>query len=406
MLHDMLTLDDINISEKKVLVRLDLNTPIDPETGEFMDDRRFQSHRETLQELLDGKAAITCITHQGRPGEADFTTLERHAQRLEDVTGADVKYVDDIFGSTAQTAVKNLDRGEVLMLENLRFYSEEVLKRPMDVQSKTFLVKNLSPLFDYFINDAFAVAHRSQPSVVGFPRVMESAAGRLMEREVRTIKDIHNNPEKPVTFVLGGTKADDGIRVAQRALESGTDKIITGGLVANIFLAAKGYRLGEPSIEFIRGKKMIDQIDVARDMLSKYGERIVLPVDVALEKDGMRVEVSVGDLPQNYRITDIGVETVEEYRKIIEESGTVLANGALGIFEDKNFSLGTEEIIKAIASNKNFSVIGGGHTVAAAREAGVMDKISHVSSGGGACINLLAGYELPGIEALKASAKK
>lgn len=403
MIKDMLTLGEIDVSEKKILLRLDLNTPIDPETGEFLDDRRFQSHRETLQELLDNDASIACIAHQGRPGEADFTTLETHSERLADIIGANVGYVDDIFGSNAQTQIKNLNHRDVIMLENLRFYSEEVLKRPADVQARTHMVQKLSPHFDMFINDAFAVAHRSQPSVVGFPIMLESAAGRLMEKEVRTISDVHNNPEKPVTFVLGGTKADDSIAVARKALESGTDMILTGGVVANIFLAAKGYRIGEPSIEFIRGKKMIDQIDIARDMLAIYGDRIILPRDVALEKDGMRVEIPVGSLPQNYRITDVGAETVEHYRQIIEDSGTVFANGALGLFEDKNFSFGTEEIIKAIAANKNFSLIGGGHTTAAARELGVMDKISHVSSGGGACINMLAGYDLPGIQALKQS---
>ncbi|HHQ44931.1 MAG TPA: phosphoglycerate kinase [Candidatus Altiarchaeales archaeon] len=401
----MLTLDDVDVKDKKTLVRLDLNTPIDPETEEFMDDRRFQSHRETLLELLDSNASIVCMAHQGRPGEADFTTLEKHAGRLGEILGAEVRYVDDIFGSNAQVNIKNLGRGEILLLENLRFYSEEVLKRPMDVQAKTFLVKRLSPLFDLFVNDAFAVAHRSQPSVVGFPSHIESCVGRLMEKEVRTILDTLHNPQKPVTFILGGTKADDSIKVAERALSNGTDMVLTGGVVANIFLAAKGYRIGEPSIEFIRGKKMLEQIDIARGLLQKFGDKIVVPKDVALDKGGRRVEIDVSELPQNYRITDLGSRTIEEYRKIISESGTVFANGALGLFEDKNFAKGTDQVIKAIAEGEGFSVIGGGHTTAAAREAGVVDRINHVSSGGGACINLLAGYELPGVEALKAAAK-
>ncbi|MBD3261989.1 MAG: phosphoglycerate kinase [Candidatus Altiarchaeales archaeon] len=405
MLGDIPTLDDFDLSGKKILLRVDLNTPLDPETDEFLDDRRFQSHRETLRELLDQKCSIVCAAHQGRPGEADFTTLEKHAKRLSEVADIPIEYVDDIFGSQAQKKIKNLGEGECIMLENLRFYSEEVLKRPMDVQAKTYLVLKLAPLFDLYVNDAFAVSHRSQPSVVGFPQVMNAAAGRLMEKEVRIIGDIHENPRKPVTFILGGTKADDGLRVAQKALDSGTDTILVGGVVANILLAAKGYRIGEPSIEFIRGKKMTEQIDVARGMIQRYGDRIVVPKDVALAKDGRRVEIPVGELPQNYRIVDIGHETMKTYKQIISESGTLFFNGALGLFENKLFSYGTMETIKAVAESESFSVIGGGHTTAAARETGVVEKISHVSSGGGACVNMLAGYPLPAIDALKSSAQ-
>ncbi|MBD3388893.1 MAG: phosphoglycerate kinase [Candidatus Altiarchaeales archaeon] len=403
MLNGYKTLDDVDVSGKKVLLRLDLNSPIDPDTGDFLDDRRFISHRETIQELTDSDAAVVCIAHQGRPGEEDFTTLKEHSRRLGEIVGKDVAYVDDIFGSNAQNAVKNLSGGDVIILENLRFYSEEVLKRPADVQAKTVMVQRMSPLFDLFVNDAFAVAHRSQPSVVGFPMVLPSCIGRLMEKEVRIIGGILENPEHPISFVLGGTKADDSLRVAEKALEHGTDRILTGGVVANIFLAAKDYRIGEPNIEFIRGKKMVDQIEVAKRLLDRYEDRIVLPRDLAVEKSGERSEIDVGDLPTNYKISDIGAKTVELYKKLINESKTSFANGALGIFEDKKFAYGTEEMIKAIAESKSFSVIGGGHTVAAAKNLGVSDKITHVSSGGGACVDFLAGVKLPALEALKSS---
>jgi phosphoglycerate kinase len=403
MLEGIKTLDDVDVSGRKVLLRLDLNSPIDPDSGEFLDDRRFISHRETILELLDNDAAVVCLAHQGRPGEQDFTTLEKHGRRLSEITGKTIEYVDDIFGSNAKNTIKSLNKGGIIMLENLRFYSEEVLKRPSDVQAKTLMVQGLAPLADYFVNDAFAVAHRSQPSVVGFPVVMKSCAGRLMEKEVRTIGGVITNPEHPISFVLGGTKADDSLRVARRALDNGTDRILTGGLVANIFLAAKGYRLGEPNIEFIRGKKLVDQIDVARELLNKYEDRIVLPTDLAVDKAGGRVDLDVGNLPTNNKISDIGKATVKEYKRLINESKTSFANGALGIFEDERFAYGTEEIIKAIAESKSFSVIGGGHTVAAAKNLGVSDKITHVSSGGGACVDFLAGVKLPALEALKAS---
>jgi len=263
------------------------------------------------------------------------------------------------------------------------------------------MVRKLSPLFDYFVNDAFAVAHRSQPSVVGFPITLRSCIGRLMEKEVRTIGGILANPEHMISFVLGGTKADDSLRVAKIALEHGTDRILTGGVVANIFLAAKDYRLGESNIEFIRGKKMIDQIDVAKRLLDKYEDQIILPVDLAVDKAGQRVEIDVGDLPSNYRISDIGSKTIDKYTKLIQESKTCFANGALGIFEEPDFAVGTQKIIKAIAESDSFSVIGGGHTVAAAKTLGVQDKITHVSSGGGACVDYLAGVKLPALEVLK-----
>ncbi len=401
MLENIKTLDDFEFNGKTVLVRIDINTPIDPRTGELLDDRRFESHKETLDELIEKKAKIVLIAHQGRPGEQDFTTLKKHAERLGDIIGHKVRYLDSIFSSWVINEIKNMKNGDVILLENCRFYSEEVLNRPPDVQATTFLVKRLSRVVDIFVDDAFATAHRSHPSLVGFPQVLPSAAGRLMEKELRTIDMILKKPEKPVTFILGGTKADDSLRAIRLALENGTDYVLTGGLVANIFLAAKGYRIGEPSIEFIRGKKMVEQIDVAKGLLDEYEDKIILPVDLALDHYGGRIEVSVSELPKNFRISDIGRETVKRYKEIIMRSGTVFAKGALGIFEDKNFSYGTVEIVKAIADSNAFSVIGGGHLVASAKELDIEDRITHISSGGGACINLLAGYKLPAVEALR-----
>ena len=222
-----------------------------------------------------------------------------------------------------------------------------------------------------------------------------------MEKELKSIGAIMESPKKPVTFVLGGTKADDSIRAAKLALENGTEYILTGGVVASIFLAAKGYRLGEPTIEFIRGKKMVEQIDIARSILSEHEDNVITPIDLALDNHDERLEISVSELPRNLKISDIGKGTVNKYGDIIKKSGTIFAKGALGIFEEKDFAYGTEEIVKAIANSKGFSVIGGGHLVAAAKELDVEGKINHISSGGGACISLLAGYKLPAVEALK-----
>jgi len=399
-------MDDYEFQGKKVLVRIDINTPINPKNGELMDYRRFKSHEETLRELIDSGARTVALAHQGRPGDMDFTTLEKHASRLSEVLGCEVKYVDSIFSSYVHKEVENMKDGELILLENCRFYSEEVINRPSDVQAKTFIVQKLKDIFDVYINDAFATAHRSQPTVVGYPVVMKSLAGRLMQKEIETIEGILKKPRKPITFVLGGTKADDSLKIAQKALSNGTEHILTGGLVANIMLAARGYRIGEPSIEFIRGKKMIDQIDIGKELLEKYPDNIILPVDLALEHYGERMEIPVSDLPKNYKISDIGHKTVEKYQQILMESGTIFANGALGIFEDPKFKYGTEEILKSIAKSKAFSVIGGGHTVAASNKLELHGDITHISSGGSACVNLLAGYKLPAVEELKQSRKK
>jgi phosphoglycerate kinase len=404
MFEGIKTLDDFNFAGKTVILRLDLNTPIDPKTGGFLEDRRMRSHLPTIQELVDKKARVVCIAHQGRAGEPDFTTLENHAKRLSQMLGFKVNYVPDIFGPAAVVAIKNMRDGEVLLLDNVRIYSEEALERPPDVQATTFLVKNLAPLADYFVNDAFGTAHRGHVSTVGFTQVLPSAAGRLMEKEVRALTDVLKNPRKPLVFVLGGAKVKDSMKIIQKALSNSVEKILTGGVLANVFLAAKEYRLGEPSIEFIRGKKLVDQIDVAKQILSQHSDKIVLPLDVAIDKNGERVEVLLSQLPQDYRILDVGSKTVERYVKEVNSAGTVFFNGALGMYEMPAFAKGTEELIKAITKSKCYSVIGGGDTVAAARNLGIENKITHVSTGGKASIDFLAGVKLPAIEALKNSA--
>lgn len=398
-----MTFDDYNFEGKTALIRLDLNTPIDAKTGEFLEDRRIRSHKATLQELLDNGAKVVAMAHQGRAGDADFTTLEKHAARMSQVLGKKVTYIDDIFGTYARESIKKLKNGEMILLENVRFYSEEEMERPPDVQATTFIVKKLSPLVDVFVNDAFGTAHRSQPTTVGFTQALPSVAGRLMEKEIRALSDVLRNPKKPLVFVLGGAKISDSMRIVKKALSHDVEYILTGGLFANVFLAAKGYRIGEPSIEVIRGKKGIEQIPLAKELLDQYEDRIILPVDVALNRNGERFEIPVGELPQDFRIEDVGAKTVEKYTEIIRKAGTVFANGALGVYENKTFAYATEKIIKAVAECKGFSVIGGGDTVAAARDLNLEDKITHVSTGGKASIDFLAGSKLAAIEALRGS---
>jgi len=406
MIEDIATLDDFAFAGKTVFVRCDLNTPIDPKNGEFLEDRRIKSHKDTLLELVKKKARVVILAHQGRAGDAEYTTLEKHAKRLSDVLEVKVKYVDDIFGTFARESIKKMKDGEVILLENVRFYAEEEMERPPDVQANTFLVKKLAPLCDIFINDAFGTAHRSQPTTVGFTQRVPCGAGRLMESELNGLSKCIKNPKKPLVFVLGGAKVSDSLKIMEKALSNDVEKILTGGLLANIFLIAKGYRVGEPNIEVIRGKKLMEQVPIAAALLEKYEDKIVLPVDVALNRNNERFEIPVGDLPQDYLIKDVGKNTVKNYADAIKNAGTVFYNGALGVYEEKIFAYGTEETIRALTSCRGITVIGGGDTVAAARNIGVEEKITHVSTGGKASIKFVSGSKLAAIEALRGKGKK
>ncbi|MDK2875096.1 MAG: phosphoglycerate kinase [Methanothermobacter sp.] len=397
------TMDDIEVTGKTVLVRVDINSPVDPNDGTILDDTRMRLHAETIRELSDRGARTVVMAHQSRPGKNDFTTLEQHARALSRILGRPVKYVEDIFGSAARESISGLGDGEIILLENVRFYSEEVLKRDPEEQAETHLVRKLAPLLDYFINDAFAAAHRSQPSLVGFALRVPSAAGRVMERELRTLQGALENVERPCVYVLGGVKVDDSIMVMKNVLENGSaDLVLTTGLVANIFLAGCGVKIGKVNMDFIRSRGYCDFIKVAKKLKKRFPERILVPVDVAVCRDGKRVDVPVKKIP-NHPIQDIGMETIKLYARRIREARTLFANGPAGVFENPDFSIGTEDILNAISSSEGFSIIGGGHLAAAAVKMGFEDSINHISSGGGASISLLAGEELPAVRVLEES---
>ncbi|MHA1595593.1 MAG: phosphoglycerate kinase [Candidatus Baldrarchaeia archaeon] len=400
---DFLTLDDVETAGKRILLRVDINSPINPETMEILDDWRIKAIIPTLKELEDSKVVI--LAHQGRPGEKDFTTLEPHAEILEKYLNRPVKFVDDVIGEAARHAIQELENGEILMLQNVRFCSEEVLEGPPEFLVRTHLVRRLAPLFDLFVNDAFAAAHRSQPSLVGFAEILPTVAGRVMERELKALQRLLEAAERPCVFVFGGAKIEDKIRVMKSAIEnSRVDKIILGGLVANVFLIAAGYNIGEENKRAIR--KFDQVVNMAMEIFSKYREFIELPDDVAVEVDGTRQEISITDLPAKGRIKDIGQNTIVKYAEILRSAKTIVANGPMGVFEEEQYSRGTNEILKAIANVNAFSVIGGGHLGALAVEMGIESKISHISTGGGAMMALLSGEKLPVIEALKRAAQR
>jgi phosphoglycerate kinase len=401
------TIDDFDIEGKTVLVRVDINTPVDPNTGTILDDTRMKLHSETLKELSDKGAKVVVLAHQSRPGKKDFTTLEQHSNVLSKNLDREVQYIDSIFTHEAREAIKNLNNHDILLLENVRFFSEESINKTPEEQSKTIIPQKLSPLIDIFINDAFAAAHRSQPSLVGFTPIVPSAAGRLMEKELKLIQNALNNVEHPCVFVLGGMKADDSIDVMKNVLKNETaDYVLTTGLVANIVLLGAGFNIGKASKNFIKDRDYCYLVKNSKKLLKKYGSKIVYPKDVAIEsKDGRREDVTIDKIPDS-PIFDIGIESIKEYAKIIRNAKTIFANGPAGVFEDPKFAMGTEDILNAIASSDGFSIIGGGHIAAATTAMGFENDVNHVSSGGGACINLLSGKKLAAVEALKETAKK
>ena len=402
-MKDYLTLDDFPLDNQRILVRVDVNSPMDPD-GTILDDKRFRSHLPTLRDLEDGRVVL--MAHQSRAGKKDFTTLEAHAKRFTQLLRREVTYIDDIFGTRARESIKAMRAGDVILLENTRFYSEENISRPAEDHAKSHMVRGLAPLFDLFVNDAFAVSHRSHLSVVGFTEVLPSAAGRLMEKEIEALDMGVRGNDHPSIFVLGGTKADDSIKVIANVFNrGGVDQVLVTGVVATVFQMASGIDVGERNREFVAGLDYSDLVDVARDLLDKNPGKIVVPGDVALDQDGERLDVSMGKIPPDLQIADIGLETIVEFSKKIREAKIVVLNGTAGIFEKEKFALGTSEILKA-STEAGFSIARGGHTTAAIEQLGLEPKFSHVSTGGGASISYLSGDLLPGIEALKKAAHR
>ena len=402
---DFNTIDDFDIEDKTVLVRIDINSPVDPSSGIILDDTRLKLHAQTVKELSNKGAKVVLLAHQSRPGKKDFTTLSQHAQALSDILNLRVKYTDSLFSNAAKEAIKSLKPHEILLLENARFFSEESLSRTPEEQSKTLLVRHLSPLIDFFVNDAFAAAHRSQASLVGFTVDTPSAAGRVMEKEVTVMQDALDNVEHPSVFLLGGMKPEESIDVMENVLSNGTaDSILTTGIVGNIVLWAAGVDIGQVNKDFIASRGYRDMVEKAKELIDRFGDKVKYPIDVACDIDGQRVDIDFKEIP-NKSIFDIGVKTISYYAKEIRDAKYIFANGPAGVFEDPKFSMGTEDLINAMATSKGFTLIGGGHIAAATAGLGLEEHMSHLSSGGGACISMLAGKKLAAVEALKNSKK-
>jgi phosphoglycerate kinase len=403
-----LTLDDVKVKDKVVLVRVDFNSPIDPKTKKILDDTRIRAHGETtIKELMEKGAKVVVLAHQGRQGDPDFIPLKQHAEILGRVLGKPVKYVDDLFGEKAQKAIKELKSGEVLVLENVRAFASETNKGTPEEHAKTELVSKLAPLADLFVNDAFAAAHRAHVSIVGFTAVLPSVAGRIMEKELKSLKKVLENPEKPCIYILGGAKADDSLKISKYVLDNGiADYVLTGGVVGHVFLAAKGFDLGKPNMDFLQQKELMEFVPGIKELMTGYPNKIKVPADVAVEVNKKRKEIRVNELPTDYLMFDIGAETVRNYGEIIRKAKSIVISGPMGVFENSEFVYGTKQIFEEVANSKAFSLAGGGHTIAALDELGLAKKISYVSTAGGALIEFLMGGKLPGVVALEKAAAR
>ena len=403
MAKEFNTIDEFDVEDKTVLVRIDINSPVDPSSGIILDDTRLKLHAQTVKELSNKGAKVVLLAHQSRPGKKDFSTLAQHAEALSDILNLRVKYIDSLFSNSAKQAIKALRPHEILLLEDARFYSEETLSRSPLEQSKTHLVTQLTPLIDYFVNDAFAAAHRSQPSLVGFTVNTPSAAGRVMEKELTVIQDALDNVEHPCVFLLGGMKPEDSIDVMENVLSNETaDSVLTTGIVGNIVLWASGADIGEVNKQFIISKGYEAMVVRSKELIERFGDKVKYPIDVACQIDGNRVDIDSSEIP-NESIFDIGEKTIAFYAKEIRNAKYIFANGPAGVFEDPQFAMGTEDLINAMANSDGFTLIGGGHIAAATAGLGLEEYMSHLSSGGGACISMLAGKELAAVEALKNS---
>jgi len=404
------TLNDFDLVGKTVLLRVDVNSPIDPKTGNILDDARFKAHAATIDALSKSKVAI--LAHQSRPGKNDFVSLKVHAAHLSNMIKRRVKFVSGLFDDDTLEEIDSSVPGDILMLENTRFYSEEVVlaEEKPEVIEKTHIIRNLAAHSDYFVNDAFAAAHRRNVTLVGFSELIPNIAGKLMENEILGIDKFFEIKGRKRIGIFGGSKADDSIKIIDRMLREGKlDRIITGGLVGHIFLIANGMDMGKKNEEVIR--KEVGNYDKilkeAQKLLDNYREMIMLPLDFLGNENGKVKHYKISDFRKDIQAMDIGVDTIASYAHVIKDSDAVILNGPMGVFELDDYATGTEQIFSAVANSSGYKVAGGGHTLAAFERMGITEReVNHISTGGGALISYLAGEPMPGIESLINSKKK
>ena len=403
------TLDELSVSGKTVLCRVDINQPVDRASGTLKSINRITACVPTIRELSEKGARVVLLAHQGSDIEyKNYYTTEPHAAVLSRLLGREVRFIDDVCGPAAREAIKSLKDGDILLLDNVRFVAEEQtlfemkLNLTHEQQAETLLVRKLAPLADCYVCDAFAAAHRDQPSLCGFEQVLPSAMGRLFEKEYCAVSSVMEEPARPCVFVLGGAKISDAFNMMRTVLERGiADTILTGGLVAQIFQIALGKNLGKGTYDFIVKSNYADFFGRAKELYDIYGGKILLPDDVAWIEDGRRMEADTDSVPEYADALDIGHATVEKYRGIILAAKTVFVNGPMGVFEQELTEYGTRSMWEAFAETDGYTVLGGGDSITAAEKYNVTGKMGYICTGGGALIRFLSGEELPVVKALR-----
>ena len=388
----MRKINEIEVEGKTVIVRVDLNCPV--QDGRITAHTRIYSHAGTIRNLSARGAKVVVLSHQGRLGRDDFIGLEQHAKVLEEILKKQIKYVDQVVGPKAVEAIKNLKSGEIVLLDNVRHLKCET----SSPQGKGELVKVIGPLADYYVLDALSVAHRKHSSVIGFCEKLPCFAGQILADELDAVDIVRNGSD--VVFVLGGSKVDDLFSIMKNWLsENHAKEVLVGGAVAILLLYASGRDIGD-SMKYLEEKGLLDKKEEAKKMLDEYDGRIILPQDVAISVDSKRVEVDVDNIKG--RILDIGEKTMYDFYRRIMNAKYVVMNGPVGVYEDPKFAVGTKRILYALSKTKAFTLLGGGHTLAAIEKLEVdKDKFNYVSLSGKALIAYLCGEELPGIKALE-----
>lgn len=384
------TVRDIDVKGKRVLVRVDFNVPI--KDGVVSDDTRIRAALPTIEYLLEHGAAVVLFSHLGRPkgGPDPKYSMRPVADYLKGLVQAPVKFVDEAAGPKASEAAANLKPGEILVLENTRFYAGEE-------KNDTDLAKQFASLADIYVNDAFGSAHRAHSSTEGVARFLPAVAGFLMEKEIQYLGQAISDPQRPFVAILGGAKISDKIGVIRNLLAK-ADSILIGGAMANTFFKAEGYPMGDSLVEN-------EVLDLAKELLKEGGTKIRLPKDVvvacgSIENAEIKV-MPVGPVADGCRALDIGPESVESFAKVIKGAKTVVWNGPMGLFEDQRFAKGTFGVAQALADSQATTIVGGGDSAAAIQQSGLADKITHISTGGGASLEMLEGLPLPGVAALQ-----
>ncbi|MCZ7552816.1 MAG: phosphoglycerate kinase [Anaerolineae bacterium UTCFX2] len=388
-MFDKKLVSDIDVNGKKALVRVDFNVPI--KDGHVEDDTRIRAALPTIKYLLDHGAAVILCSHLGRPKEGPDPkySMRPTADHLSKLLGIPVGFSTEAVGPVAEAAAQSLKPGEVLVLENTRFYKGETKNDPE-------MAKQLASLADIYVNDAFGSAHRAHASTEGMAHYLPAVAGFLMEEEIKYLGQAIADPKRPFVAILGGAKISDKIGVIRNLLKL-ADLVLIGGGMANTFFKAQGYPTGDSLVDE-------EALDTARELLREGSVRLRLPVDVVIadrfENDAASKVMETGPVPDGWRILDIGPEAVSAYAKAIHGAGTVVWNGPMGVFELPNFAKGTFGVAKAVAESNAISIVGGGDSVAALNQSGLSAKITHISTGGGASLEMLEGLTLPGVAAL------